>query len=441
MAETERLGWLETYSLVLTPDAIRSMRRDPDFEAMTGSKWAAFPWLALIAVPAGALGGLSVSGALWSRWWQVPLLLLVLVLFAVAVHKATSKRFEGPIRFLAGWSLFFGVLLGLFTMWAAQLSSTAWCYGIAGGAVFFLLGITGGNLEPPNSKPMEDWFLTSAVFAPAGSCFAAWLYRNQIPEPGTLFWAAAIGAIAAFPFLAVTMGLHLKAWRPERGLDRLARLLLHSDAAAAEAAGLLNRLIAAEPANAELHSRRGLAHRLAGEPAAAEADWAQARTLGGAVAVDLMRGWAALRRDDAAGAAAAFRDALAPEKRNAAALLGLGVALLRAGEAQEALATLKRIPAKRHDALSLTHLAEAHLATGDAPSALSIATDAIEEADSIHGRSWLVRAEAQVALGRIDAAAEDYNRALWAADEVGIEQRALAGLEAIDRPVTEDEPD
>jgi hypothetical protein len=32
----------------------------------------------------------------------------------------------------------------------------------------------------------------------------------------------------------------------------------------------------------------------------------------------------------------------------------------------------------------------------------------------------------------------DYNKALSASDEPGIEQRALDGLEAIDRPVEED---
>jgi hypothetical protein len=73
--------------------------------------------------------------------------------------------------------------------------------------------------------------------------------------------------------------------------------------------------------------------------------------------------------------------------------------------------------------------------------ALSTATDAIEEADSTLGRSWLVRAEANRALGDIDPAAADYNKALWAADEEGIEERALAGLQAIDRAVSQDEPE
>ena len=49
-----------------------------------------------------------------------------------------------------------------------------------------------------------------------------------------------------------------------------------------------------------------------------------------------------------------------------------------------------------------------------------------------------MRAEARRLLSDIDGAAKDYNKALSASDEPGIEQRALDGLEAIDRPVEED---
>jgi Tfp pilus assembly protein PilF len=102
---------------------------------------------------------------------------------------------------------------------------------------------------------------------------------------------------------------------------------------------------------------------------------------------------------------------------------------------------LKRISGRNHGALSLTYLAEAWLASGDAANAISAATEAIDEVDSTHGRSWLVRAEAYRLQGRIEAAAEDYNRAIWTADEPGIEDRAVAGLAAIDRPISEDEPE
>jgi hypothetical protein len=41
-------------------------------------------------------------------------------------------------------------------------------------------------------------------------------------------------------------------------------------------------------------------------------------------------------------------------------------------------------------------------------------------------------------LGDIDGAARDYIKALSVSDEPGIAQRALDGLEAIDRPIGED---
>lgn len=44
----------------------------------------------------------------------------------------------------------------------------------------------------------------------------------------------------------------------------------------------------------------------------------------------------------------------------------------------------------------------------------------------------------RTATGDIDGAARDYNIARGASDEPWIEQHALDGLEAIDRPVEED---
>jgi Tfp pilus assembly protein PilF len=96
---------------------------------------------------------------------------------------------------------------------------------------------------------------------------------------------------------------------------------------------------------------------------------------------------------------------------------------------------LEQVPGAKLQALDLTYLAEALLARGDAELAERTASDAIDELDSIHGRSWIVRAEARRLLGDIDGAAKDYNMALSASDEPGIEQHALDGLAAIDRPV------
>lgn len=432
--------WLADFSLVLKLDFIRQVRGNPDYEAFTGSKAAPFPGLLLVGFIAGGLGGVAVSAALWSLWWQVPLWLIAFASFVYAVRRVVVATCVPPIGFLAGWCLFFGVMMGVFTLWGAQLSSTAWCYGITGAAVFFLLGITGGNVEPANSKSMEDWFVTSAVTAPLSSCLAAWIYRNWLSDPDSLLSAALMGALAATPFLAVTMALHLLAWKPERALAKLASLYLHNDEFLNEAKTLFDAALKVDPDNPVLLTRRGLAHALTGEQTAAEGDWTRAEQIDpGTHNVKIARGWVALRRDDPVAALTAFNTALPPKKRDRVPLIGLALAHDRLGDPAVALNALKRVRAKDHTALSLTYLAQAHLQTGDAAAALSTATYAIEEADSIHGRSWLVRAEAQRALGRIDAAAQDYNRAFWAADEIGIEDRALAGLKQIDRPVSEED--
>lgn len=440
MATSDRDDWLEDFSFVLQPKVILKLRRSPEFEYFSGSKYRALPWLAVVASVFGALGGLLASGSLWSDWRLVLAWLPVAALVFAAMLWLTRAIVAAPLMFLAGWCMFFGMAIGVFAMWGAQAESTFWCYAIAGGLTFFLVGITGGNLEPPNSKRMEDWFLTSALAAPASCCLAAWTYRNVLAEPDTLQAAALTGALAALPFLAVTAGLYLLAWRPERGLARLAALYLHHDQFADEAVRLF-KSAGLEP-SAVHFSRSGLAHALAGDRTAAEADWAKARELEpNSREPDLAAGWAALRQGDPAAAARAFETAGRGKRPDPRALIGLGVSQLQAGDAEAALAALNRVPGEAHGALSLTYLAEAYLRTGDAESAISVAIDAIEETDSIHGRSWIVRAEAQRALGNIDAAAQDYSAALWAADELGIDRRAREGLREIDRPVTDEEPE
>jgi tetratricopeptide (TPR) repeat protein len=223
-------------------------------------------------------------------------------------------------------------------------------------------------------------------------------------------------------------------WRPARGLRNLAKLKLHSDRTVAEAVNVLGTAIREAPDDGELQALRRLARGLAGDDAGSAQDLARAQELSPKFAAECS-GWLALRRDDPAGAVQAFIVA----GGGVMATAGLGLAQLRLGESAAALATLKRLRADDHDELSLTYLAEAQLASGDAAAAVGTASDAIDELESTHGRSWLVRAKAYRALGDIDAAAKDYNLALAAADEVGIRRSALAGLEAIGRPVTDDD--
>ena len=437
MADTDRFGWLENFAYVLDARTIQTLRRKPEFDAFTGSKWAPLPALILIATIAGAFGGVAVSPTLWSKWWQVPLWPFAFAVFGVIAGYGMMAIWRKSIGILVGWGIAFGVLIGVFTMWGAQTESSGWAYAITGGLVFFLLGITGSELPPPNTKSKDTWFLTGAIAAPIGSCLAAWLYRNRLPDQETLMSAALTGALAAFIFLGVMLALYLQAWKPARGMLGLANLYLHNGSTAQEGIGILDSAIKADPNSAALRSRRGLAHAIAGNEAAAEADWAKALELDPeSAAPHIDRGWDALRRGDNAGATASFEVAL-KAKKSTTALVGLGLTHLQADQAADAVKALSCI--KYHDELSMTYLAEAQLAAGDAAAAEESAAVAIDEFDSMHGRSWLVRADAARALGRIEDAQFDYERALWAADEIGIERRARRGLDEVGWPSGEDD--
>ena len=436
-------SWLEDFSIVLRPDAIRSIRNNPEFDVFTGSKLLAGLWISAVAALAGAVSGMLAGPELLGRVWPTFVgLLIVGPLLWVAIDRATRAMFGASIAFLTGWTVFFGALVAALSIWSAQLSSVAWAYGLAGGLGFFLLGITGAGIDPPEADPKESWFMTSAVTCPLGCCAAVWIYRNWLGEPHTLLHSAIVGIIAATPFMAVTTALYLKVWNVRDGLDRLATLYLHNDRFLETAIRLLDKGLKKSPADAGLHDRRALAAALANRQDLAEADWARHRELEPkSVRPLISQGWLHLRRDRPSDAAAVFEKAVNHRKKERWALVGLGLARLRTGDAGGAVKAFERLPPQSHDALSLTCLAEAQLALGDAELAIETATAAIEECDSFHGRTWLFRADGHVRLGNIDAAAKDYNSALRADDEVGVRERAIAGLDAIGRPVSEDEPD
>jgi tetratricopeptide (TPR) repeat protein len=420
---------------------MRLQRHDDKYEVFAGSKPLAWGWLALNAVLGGALGGTLVSGALWRSLLQVALWLAVTVGACILLRRATLAVSGPPLTFIVSWSIFWGLLNGLVAMWGAQRAGAGWAYGIAGG-MGFLVGIVQGGYEPEDLEGRDLFFLTSMVSAPLGACAAAWLHRNLIDDPSSLAAAAITGALAGALFLAPTMAVLLARLNSIHGLLRVATLLLHRDDTAAEAVRILDRAIRLAPQDGSLLDRRGLAHALSGRNDAAEADWARHRERSPrSPAPDVARGWVHLRRGRHTDAAASFEAALALSKRDRSALIGLGIARLRSGDAAGAVALLDRVPPTQHDALSLTHLAEAHLAAGDPKAAASTASDAIDELDSVFGRTWLVRAEARRALGDIAGAARDFSKAWHVAGEERVQDRALAGLEAIGRPLEEEEPE
>ena len=444
--------WLDDFSIVLRPDAIRRMRRNPEFEVFAGSKVLAGLWLAAVAALTGAFAGMLAGPEFLTRVWPTFVGLLVAgPAIWLAIHRSTRAIFGAPIAYLAGWTTFFASLDAALSIWSAQLASAAWAYGLAGGLGFFLLGITGGQIDPPNAKPADSWFLTSAVMCPIANCAAVWAYRNWFGEPHPLLHSASVGVIAATPFMAVTMALYLKVWNVREGFDRLATLYLHHDRFLQAGINLLDKAVKNSPDDAGLYDRRAFARALAGDFDAAEADWARHRELAPQSVRPLVsQGWLQLRRDRPSEALTAFAEAVTQKKNERWAIAGLGLARLRMEDPAGAVDAFERLQGNTviygdtvngHDALTLTWLAEAQLAAGHPELAIQAATDAIEEFDSIHGRTWLARADAHVRLGEINAAAKDFKSALRADQQVGVYERAMAGLEAIKRPVSEDESD
>jgi Tfp pilus assembly protein PilF len=435
MAAREYDTWLADFSFVLGKDHLRSIRRDQQYETFSGSKLLAYVWIVVAAATGGALGGTLVSGSLWGGpWWQVPAWLVALIVASAAAYWTARVLFGPPIDFMAGWSLFWGLLIAVVAMWAAQLDGAGWAYGIAGG-FGFLVGITQGVYQPDDLKGHDGFFALSMIGAPAGACLVVWLYRHGMLQ-SDLRSVALAGTLAALIFLAPSMAYFFSRFDNLSGLKRIASLLLHRDETAAEAFVPLKAALRLAPSDASLFDRRALAHALSGDDAAAERDWARTGELDPrSVAPLISRGWLALRRDQPNEAAAQFEHAARANSKERWGWIGLGVAKLRSDDPAAAIAALERVPEAQRRELDFTYLAQAQLALGDAKAAEQSADVAIDELDSIHGRSFIVRAEARRLLGDIDGAAKDYNMALTATDEPWIEQRALDGLEAIGRSV------
>jgi Flp pilus assembly protein TadD len=432
--------WLEDFSIVLTRHAMHGYRRDPLYEVFAGSKPLSILWLIAVSAVAGAFGGTLVSGALWQSLphalLQVPLWLAAMVGFCIVARWAALKRSGPYLAFLTGWCIGWGLLIGICAMWAAQLSGSGWAYGVAAG-VGFLIAITQGVYEPEDFENHDSFFGLGVVTGVAGACLGAWLYRNALSDPDTLRAAALTGGLAGLVFLGPVMALLLLRLKNVDGLKRLAALLLHNDETAAEALPVLDAAIRLSPDDPALFARRAFALELLGRHA--EADWTRHESLASnSAARDIAEGWLHLRRGNPSDAAIAFGKAAAKRKRDKAAAVGLGLARLRLNDAQAAIAALETIADTAHDARSLSYLAEAHLMAGDPVQAEQLATTAIDEFDSVHGYSWLIRGDARRAMGDLDSAAKDYNGALWADQETGVEERALARLEEIGRPVDED---
>jgi hypothetical protein len=162
------------------------------------------PLQGAFAAGGGALGGTLVSGALWGPWWQVPAWIVVLVATATIFVPPTLALSGQPLGFMAGWSLFWGLLIGAVAMWGAQLNGAGWAYGVAG-VIGFFVGITHGIYEPEDLRGHDGFFAISMIAAPTGACLAAWLYRHGLLGQSGLASAALAGVLAGLILLGPSM--------------------------------------------------------------------------------------------------------------------------------------------------------------------------------------------------------------------------------------------
>jgi len=171
------------------------------------------------------------------------------------------------------------------------------------------------------------------VAAPVGACLAVWLYRHGLLGQAGLASAASAGVLAALIFLGASMAYFFSRLDNLAGLKRLASLYLHRDETVGDAIVPLDAAIRLAPGDGSLFDRRGLAHALSGDGAAAERDWARAAELApGSIEPAISRGWLALRRDRASEAAAHFEQAGRAQPRERWAWIGLAIAKLKAGD-------------------------------------------------------------------------------------------------------------
>src|SRR4029434_339676 len=96
-------SWLEDFSIVLRPDAIRSMRRNPEFDVFTGSKLLAGLLIGAVSALAGGVVGILAGPERLSRVWPTCVGLLVVgPAMWVTIDRSTRAMFGASIAYLAG---------------------------------------------------------------------------------------------------------------------------------------------------------------------------------------------------------------------------------------------------------------------------------------------------------------------------------------------------
>jgi tetratricopeptide (TPR) repeat protein len=259
------------------------------------------------------------------------------------------------------------------------------------------------------------------------------LARQGLLPPTSLATAAMLGSLAAGIVVLPLMITLIANWDNAEALARLGALYLHNPGGLREA-GAVNLAHAArmKPANAHFAHLQAMASALTGDQPAAEAHWRRHLELEPASVEPLVgQAMVHLRNGEVEAAIPLLETALRRRPKHPQATSMLALALHRSGDLERAIGLYERALPLTGDPMTLTRQAQAQLDAGRPKLALTCCNEAIDEFDSPHARTRLVRARAYLALGRQKKAEADFREAYDSADEYGLDDEARADLEAM----------
>jgi Flp pilus assembly protein TadD len=428
-------AWMDDLSVQLDDDAILSSAGPMEAELLfRGSRVGAALWLAFLGLAGAVLGALALSPGIRGSLAAFGAFLVAVLVLLRGVGPVTRRLFDPSLGFHAKSAIFWGVLVAWAAMLGAPREATwaAYLLGVGGGLV---IGLVHGGVNPNTISSEDVWMLASLLLAPAAAGAAVWARRHPLADLPALEAAVATGAIVG-ALHAVPMALLLMAlWKESNGLARLAKLYLHNERFFPKAIAALDRAIALDPNDPELHDLRATAHAKMGNTALADADRARVAALLPKNATGVMnRGVDAMERGDYDTAVALLERAAALGPDDPMVHSTLGAALERRGDFDRAIAAYDRaLTLKPRYPNALSNRAYAHHRRGDHRRAIADCDRALALRPDFAG-ALVNRGHALAALGDRDAAARSFREALESAPPPAVREEALQALEALSDP-------
>ena len=425
-------AWMDDLSVQLDDDEILSTAGPMEAELLyRGSRAGAALWLASLGLAGSVLGALALSPGIRGSLAAFGAFLVAAFVLLRAVGPVTRRLFDASLGFHAKAAIFWGVLVAWAAMLGAPREATwaAYLLGVGGG---LLVGLVHGGVNPNTISREDVWMFASLLLAPTAAGAAVWARRHPLADLPPIEAAVAtgviVGALHAAPMALLLMAL----WRESTGLARLAKLYLHNERFFPKAIAALDRAIALDPADPELHDLRATAHAKMGNGALADADRARVAELLPKNATGVMnRGVDAMGRGDYDHAVSLLERAAVLGPDDPMVHSNLGAALEKRGDFERALAAYDRALALRPKyPNALSNRAYTHFRRGDHARAIADCDRALALRPDF-ANAFLNRGHARAGLGDREGAARDFRAALDSSPPPEVREEALQTLETL----------